>query len=85
MARTPANRARIPVVEAATVGGQREDGDPTDEERLELVTETVRGARWLLLMACQGIEGAPAFRNEAQEVKRGLALIDELCKRLASR
>lgn len=66
-------------------GDRLERGAPTDRERLDLATETLRGARWLLLLGLQAIEGAPTLGEEAEEVKRGLALVDELCARLRRR
>jgi hypothetical protein len=63
----------------------RDDVVPTDEERLELVVEALRGARWLLLLAQQGLDGSHTVKAEAQKLKRGLDIISDLCTSLRPR
>ena len=57
-------------------------GSPGDGDRVELASEALIGAKWLLMLAGQALEGSQTLRKEAQEIERGYETISRLCDAL---
>jgi hypothetical protein len=62
-----------------------EDCDPPDGDRVELASEALIGAKWLLMLACQALDGSRTFQMELQETKREHDAVASLCEALGAR
>ena len=62
---------------------ERAENRPSDKERVLLASETLTGAKWLLVLASQALDGSQTLRAELHEVKRVHEMISALCKRLS--
>jgi hypothetical protein len=80
MAEQPSHRSRFPLEGVAGFSARSELGGPTDKERIELAMEALRGAKWLLLLAHQGLDGPQTLQRQAEEVARVLELISNICE-----
>jgi hypothetical protein len=63
----------------------QESCDPPDGDRVELAAEALLGAKWLLLLACQALDGSRTLQRELQETKREHDAIASLCETLGAR
>ncbi len=57
--------------------------DPPDAHRVRLALEALSGAKWLLLLAYQALDGSLALQPELEETKRGHQTITGLCELLS--
>jgi hypothetical protein len=63
----------------------QKNGEPPDADRVLLALEALRGAKWLLMLACQGLDGSQSLQIELQETKRQHEAISKLCDLLSRR
>jgi hypothetical protein len=66
---------------ASPPDSQARDGEPTDQERLEMAGEVLLGAKWLLVLGLEAVEGSSALQSEAQQIRRGLDLVSAVSAR----
>ena len=63
----------------------QESCDPPDGDRVELAEEALLGAKWLLMLACQALDGSRTLQRELQETRREHDAIASLCEALGAR
>jgi hypothetical protein len=63
-------------------GGAPGANGPSDEERVLLAHETLTGAKWLLMLACQALDGSQTLRFEEVETRLAHETVTTLCELL---
>lgn len=64
--------------------GEGGPGSPPDGDRVELASEALIGAKWLLMLASQALEGSQTLQREAYDIKREYGTISGLCHALSA-
>lgn len=62
-----------------------EGSGPPDADRVLFALEALSGAKWLLMLAWQSLDGSRTLQLELQEAKRGHESIAGLCEALGRR
>jgi hypothetical protein len=57
---------------------------PRDGDRVELASEALVGAKWLLMLASQALEGSQTLLKEARDIEREYNAISSLCEVLSA-
>ena len=57
---------------------------PPDGDRVELASEALVGAKWLLMLASQALEGSQTLRKEARDIQREYGAVSGLCDALSA-